>query len=65
MAAKYACLALFLAALSASSVVDARTLSDIELIAPPPAFCKGLDCPKYTVLNTTATYEIREYKPCA
>ena len=26
-----------------------------------PIFCHGLDCPKYTVLNSTKDYEVRQY----
>jgi len=26
-----------------------------------PAFCNGLDCPLFTVINTTADYEVRKY----
>jgi hypothetical protein len=26
-----------------------------------PSFCHGLDCPKYTVLNSTKDYEVRSY----
>jgi len=28
----------------------------------PPAFCNGIDCPKYTVISQTKDYEIREYE---
>ena len=31
--------------------------------APKPWFCHGLDCPEYTVLETTDAYEVREYAP--
>merc|ERR1711976_735583 len=27
-----------------------------------PSFCKGLDCPKYTVLEQFEGYELREYE---
>eukprot|EP00963_Diacronema_lutheri_P007249 scaffold633_cov321-Pavlova_lutheri.AAC.27 len=28
-----------------------------------PWFCHDTDCPKYKVLNTTSTYEVRKYAP--
>jgi hypothetical protein len=35
--------------------------SDLEL-SKMPWFCHGLDCPKYTVLETTDAYEARQYE---
>merc|ERR1711970_1163118 len=29
----------------------------------PPAFCRGNDCPKFTILNKTENYEVRKYEP--
>lgn len=29
-----------------------------------PLFCHGLDCPAYSVVNTTMLYEIRDYENC-
>merc|ERR1712198_173159 len=28
----------------------------------PPSFCRGNDCPKFTILNTTEKFEIRKYE---
>lgn len=29
-----------------------------------PRFCQGLDCPKFSVVNTTHAYEVRDYDKC-
>merc|ERR1719209_1450451 len=28
----------------------------------PPKFCRGNDCPKFTILNKTENYEVRKYE---
>lgn len=67
MAFKLLSLALVSAVVAQCGLADtgAELKDTIAVPVPPPAFCKGLDCPIYKVLNTTATYEVREYEPSA
>jgi hypothetical protein len=35
----------------------------LSVCQSPPKFCKGLDCPKYTVISSGPKFEIRTYAP--
>ena len=62
--------ALLVSFLSAASAVRFGAASGLTLKAPspavgdaPPDFCRGLACPKYTTVNSSETWELREYAP--
>lgn len=51
--------------LAVVSLVLLVTVSTITAIQAPsnPSFCRNLDCPRYTVINTFNGYELRRYEP--
>jgi hypothetical protein len=51
---------LCLGALVALLAITAPMCSAFEL-GKRPWFCHGLDCPKYEVVDTTDSYEVRHY----
>eukprot|EP00310_Coccolithus_braarudii_P008483 CAMPEP_0183365508 /NCGR_PEP_ID=MMETSP0164_2-20130417/85040_1 /TAXON_ID=221442 /ORGANISM="Coccolithus pelagicus ssp braarudi, Strain PLY182g" /LENGTH=209 /DNA_ID=CAMNT_0025541059 /DNA_START=26 /DNA_END=655 /DNA_ORIENTATION=+ len=39
------------------------SLFSVAMAWDEPSFCNKLDCPQFTVINSTHNYEIRSYKP--
>uniref|UniRef100_A0A1D2A9T6 Heme-binding protein 2 n=1 Tax=Auxenochlorella protothecoides TaxID=3075 RepID=A0A1D2A9T6_AUXPR len=39
-----------------------REHDDVPALTSAPWFCHDIDCPKYTVVNTSTDYEVRHYK---
>ncbi len=44
------------------NIKEMWTKKDIQT---PPAFCRGLDCPRFTETYTSKEYSIRQYEPSA
>eukprot|EP00043_Microstomoeca_roanoka_P024297 m.260986 g.260986 ORF g.260986 m.260986 type:complete len:216 (-) comp42519_c0_seq1:51-698(-) len=53
---------LLAALLCAAAVFAAADAVPVKLVGDGPAFCRNLDCPRYTTVNQTANYEIRQYQ---
>ncbi|XP_072166426.1 heme-binding protein 2-like [Diadema setosum] len=51
-----------LAVIAASAAV-LLFLCPVSAQTDGPAFCKGLDCPQFTVASSTDEYEVRDYAP--
>ncbi|EFN55172.1 hypothetical protein CHLNCDRAFT_57955 [Chlorella variabilis] len=47
---------------AASAALTAGAAAGLPVGAPAPWFCHNLDCPKFTVVNTTDDYEVRYYE---